>query len=261
MRFNATTWLSAWAISASSVFAQAAPQFTARPAPEHIYDGGWEHFVGGGLASLDCNGDAFPDLVAAGGSNPAQLLVNTTTGPGAPLQFESQTPDALSQVGLTGVYPLDIDGDSQLDLVLLRVGPDQILRGLGNCQFEPMTNIGFDSADHWTTAFSATWEPGQSLPTLAFGTYVDRNDPTGPFESCDATLLYRPEGEQRQALLRPWRAGTDVGDDDAAASLPARRRLGFLPPVGHGHCLTRYERRRLFRRLPDIDGRSEVSAV
>ena len=69
-----------------------------------------------------------------------------------------------------------------------------MLRGLGNCQFAPFDDIGFESGDHWTTAFSATWEPGQSLPTLAFGTYVDRSNPDGPFETCDATLLYRPDG-------------------------------------------------------------------
>ena len=35
--------------------------------PEHIYGGGWEHFVGGGVAVFDCNGDDLPDIFAAGG--------------------------------------------------------------------------------------------------------------------------------------------------------------------------------------------------
>jgi hypothetical protein len=69
------------------------------------------------------------------------------------------------------------------------------LRGIGDCRFEPFDDIAFSSGDHWTTAFSATWEEGQTLPTLAFGTYVDRSNPDGPFEACDATQLYRPAGE------------------------------------------------------------------
>jgi hypothetical protein len=54
--------------------------------------------------------------------------------------------------------------------------------------------MGFDGGDRWTTAFSATWEVGQVLPTLAFGNYVNRDDPEGPFEACDANHLYRPDG-------------------------------------------------------------------
>ncbi|MEK0165576.1 CRTAC1 family protein [Phaeobacter sp. A36a-5a] len=178
------------------------PVFRSQPVPAHVYDGGWEHFVGGGLASLDCNDDKFPDLVAAGGSNRVQLMINQSEAPGATLRFASATPAALAQTGVTGVYPLDIDGDGILDLALLRVGADQLLRGTGNCQFEPFDVLGFTSGDHWTTAFSATWEPGAQLPTLAFGTYVDRSDPEGPFEACDDTLLYRPDGDRYGPAIR-----------------------------------------------------------
>ncbi|MEX0350917.1 MAG: CRTAC1 family protein [Paracoccaceae bacterium] len=173
-----------------------APSFEPRPVPEHIYDGGWEHFVGGGVAAFDCDGDDLPELYAAGGENPAQLMRNRTKGQGAALRFEEDTPDSLSLKGVTGAYPLEIDGDGTLDLAILRVGPDLLMRGLGDCAFTPFDNLGFASDDHWTTAFSATWEPEQSLPTLAFGTYVDRSNPDGPFEACGATLLYRPDGDR-----------------------------------------------------------------
>ncbi|MEM7720357.1 MAG: hypothetical protein AAF222_14255, partial [Pseudomonadota bacterium] len=36
---------------------------------EHVYRGDWEHFVGGGLAVFDCNGDQRPDLFVAGGTS------------------------------------------------------------------------------------------------------------------------------------------------------------------------------------------------
>ncbi|WP_299550962.1 CRTAC1 family protein [uncultured Tateyamaria sp.] len=155
--------------------------------PPHVYDGGWEHFVGGGLAVLDCNGDARPDLVAAGGTNPLLLLRNTSKDR---ITFEPVADSALSLIGTTGVYPMDIDNDGHLDLVVLRVGPDVILRGRGDCSFEPMP-FRFD--DRWSTAFSATWEVGQTAPTLAFGHYVDRSDPEGPFEACDVNHLWRPD--------------------------------------------------------------------
>jgi len=171
-----------------------APVFTSRPLPEHTYAGGWEHFVGGGVASFDCDGDALPELYAAGGSEPAALMRNVTEAPGGTLAYIEDTPETLAVTGVTGAYPLDVDGDGILDLAILRAGPDLLMRGTGECRFSPFEGIGFESGNHWTTAFTATWETGQTLPTLAFGTYVDRTDPKGPFQACDDTLLYRPDG-------------------------------------------------------------------
>lgn len=164
------------------------------PAP-HVYGGGWEHFVGGGVAAFDCNDDRKPDLFAAGGENPARLFVNATEAPGAPIRFTAGVLPELTHV--TGAYPLDIDGDGRLDLAVLRVGPDLLLRGGPGCSFaDASVDWGLHPRDAWTTAFTATWEKGQDLPTLTFGHYVDRADPEGPFEACDTSDLYRPEGRR-----------------------------------------------------------------
>ncbi|MCR8827785.1 CRTAC1 family protein [Pseudosulfitobacter koreensis] len=167
--------------------AHAEPQFTPVAVPHHQYDGGWEHFVGGGLAALDCNADGRTDLVAAGGSNLAAVFVNESD---EAIRLRMKT---LPVTGTTGVYALDIDNDTHLDLVLLRVGPDQIWLGDGTCGFAPAEMIDFP--DKWTTAFSATWEQDQTRPTLAMGHYVDRFDPDGPFQACDTNSLWRPEGD------------------------------------------------------------------
>ena len=176
--------------------AAAQPAFEPRPVPDHAYTGGWEFFVGGGLAAFDCSGDGLPELYVAGGESPAQLMRNA-----GDFVFAADTPEALDLTGVTGAYPLDIDSDGRLDLAVLRVGENRLLRGLGDCEFAEFEGLGFESGDRWTTAFSATWELGQSLPTLAFGNYVDRSDPEGPFEACDQSLLYRPEGDRYGAPL------------------------------------------------------------
>ena len=156
--------------------------------PEHVYGGGWEHFVGGGLAAFDCDGDALPELLAAGGDAPMTLLRNR-----GGMRFERGDFPAIT--GAVGAYALDLDGDGPLDLVVLRVGPDMTLRGDGACGFAPHDfGIG-DGGDAWTTAFSAAWEAGADRPTLAFGTYVDRADPDGPFGTCDDGRLLRPDGD------------------------------------------------------------------
>jgi enediyne biosynthesis protein E4 len=190
MRFNSF----AFAFLSLALPADADPLFQAIDAPEHAYAGGWEHFVGGGLAAFDCDGDGLPELFAAGGSNPSILLRNQSTSD--KVQFVQDTPSALNLTAVTGAYPLDIDSDGHLDLAILRVGKNLILRGGPDCSFSQFSELNFISSDRWTTAFSATWEEGQALPTLAFGNYVDRSDPNGPFRACDVNDLYRPKAGQ-----------------------------------------------------------------
>lgn len=157
----------------------------------HVYDGGWTHFVGGGVAVFDCNGDARPDIAGAGGDSPVRLFVNQTTG--ADFRFRDGALDPIT--GVTGTYPIDIDSDGALDLVLLRVGANMLLRGDGNCGFSVATaQWGFSPGTDWSTAFAATWEPGAAWPTLVIGNYVDLDDPEGPFEACAPNELHRPTG-------------------------------------------------------------------
>jgi hypothetical protein len=192
------TWINTiTALLLTAGTALAGPTFEPQTVPDHAYTGGWEHYVGGGLAVFDCDDDDRLDVMAAGGSSPPALWRNISKHGGA-IEFEKVPTPVLTAT--TGVYPIDIDNDLTLDLVVMRVGPDVILRGLGSCEFTPMDLIDVTFADKWSTAFSATWEAGNTRPTLAFGHYVDRTDPEGPFEACDTNLLLRPNGDAYQSI-------------------------------------------------------------
>lgn len=186
-------WIAlAFGMTASMVAAQ--PVFEDRSAalPHHIYAGGWEHFVGGGLAVFDCNDDALPDVFAAGGENSALLLRNE----GA---FEFSTVALAPLHGVTGAYPLNIDGDAFTDLFVMRAGANVVLRGRGDCRFEDVSAAWLPQGEGaWTTAFTAWWE-GDGWPVLAIGNYVDRDDPDGPFEACDDNHILRPAAGQYAA--------------------------------------------------------------
>ncbi len=176
------------------------PAFTDRTGAlpmAHTYTGGWAHFVGGGVAVFDCNDDARPDIFAAGGTSAAQLYINRSDA-GGDIAFALGDVFAPGGAGdvrdATGAYPLDIDGDGRLDLMILRNGPNLALIGQGGCRFEQAPDaLNLDPGDAWTTAFSATWEADAALPTLAFGNYVDADDPDGPFGTCDTNWLIRPD--------------------------------------------------------------------
>ena len=158
---------------------------------DHTYDGGFEYAVGGGVAAFDCNGDGRPDLYLAGGSGPAALYRNESPIGGA-LRFTRLRDPATDLAGVNGAYPIDIDGDGVTDLVVLRNGENVLLRGVGGCRFERANQRwGFDGGSSATTAFSATWEEGATLPTLAFGRYLDpaSND---PHQLCSDNELVRP---------------------------------------------------------------------
>ncbi|MBA3910250.1 MAG: hypothetical protein C0524_10285 [Rhodobacter sp.] len=157
-----------------------------------VYSGEWEYMVGGGVATFDCSGDRFPDLFISGGAGPSALYRNRSPQGGA-LSFEKT--DALTLDAVIGAYPLDIDSDGVMDLVVLRLGENKLFRGLGDCRFEDATATwGFDGGDAWSTAFAAIWEPGATWPTLAIGNYLDRKETAFPWGSCTDNWLHRPEG-------------------------------------------------------------------
>jgi hypothetical protein len=159
----------------------------------HSFTGEWEFMVGGGTAVFDCSGDGLPEVFAAGGTSPSSLFRNDSAAGGA-LRF-TKVGSGLEETGAAGAYPIDIDGDGVTDIALLRVGPDRLMRGLGDCRFEDASSEwGFDGLDLWSTAFAATWEAGASWPTLAVGTYIDRTEEAFPWGNCTPNHIYRPAG-------------------------------------------------------------------
>ena len=189
---------------------------TAASGIDHRYDGEFQFFVGGGVATFDCDDDGLPDLYLAGGSEPAALYHNEST-PAGPLRFTPLASATTDLTGVTGAYPIDIDGDSHVDLAVLRVGEDVVLRGHGDCEFERANELwGIDGGDSWTDAFSATWEGTNALPTLAFGDYLA---PDG--QSCEDSRLFRPDAAA--ATRRRWRS------HPATARCPSCSATGSAP--------------------------------
>ena len=166
---------------------------TASAGIEHAYDGDFDYFVGGGVAAFDCDEDGDQDLYLAGGATPAALYRNDSAIGGA-LRFSPIADAATDLTAVVGAYPLDVDGDGVTDLAVLRLGENEIVRGLGGCRFERANErFGIDGGTEWTTAFSATWEGSAQLPTMAFGNYLelDANDEwTG---KCLPNELVRPD--------------------------------------------------------------------
>ncbi len=162
-----------------------------------VYKGDWQYMVGGGVAAFDCSGDGLPELFFAGGENKAKLFINQSKQSGA-LHFAQAKSSGLNLTHVTGAYPIDIDGDGIMDIVVLRVGESKVMKGLGHCKFRE-TNAAWriDGGDAWGTAFSATWEKGNSLPTLAFGTYIDRKFEDDPWGHCTDNWLLRPNADQK----------------------------------------------------------------
>ncbi len=166
---------------------------TAKAGVDHRYDGEFQFFVGGGVAAFDCNDDGRAELYFAGGTEPAALYRNESPVGGA-LHFVHEVSPVTDLTSVTGAYPVDIDSDGHMDLAVLRVGENVVLRGLGDCRFERANErFGLDGGADWTAAFSATWEGSNTLPTLAFGSYLAPGEQVAGDAMCADSRLLRPE--------------------------------------------------------------------
>jgi hypothetical protein len=179
---------------------------TAGTGIDSTFKGEWEYMVGGGAASFDCNGDLYPDVLLAGGEEPAKFYMNASTV-GGPLKFTAAE-SGLELEHVTGAYPLDVDSDGIMDVALLRVGENVVMRGLGGCKFERANEAwGFSGGDLWWTSLAATWEKGADWPTIAVGSYIDRAEEISPWGSCTDNWLLRPAAGERKfgapVVLKP----------------------------------------------------------
>ncbi len=167
---------------------------------EHTYEGPWEYFVGGGAASFDCNGDRMPDVFLSGGKSAAKLFINTSSR-GGNLSFTEKALDiGRSNTKVLGAYPINIDNDEYTDLVLLRLGANQILKGGPDCSFTKANKeLAINGGREWSTGFAAIWEAENALPTMAIGNYVDRNAPGTPWGTCSPNILLRPDAANQYA--------------------------------------------------------------
>src|SRR4029077_5972708 len=164
----------AFAISRSSTpgsptAALGTPHFvevTASSGVAHTSDGEYPFGVGAGVAVLDCDGDGRPDLYLAGGAGPAGVYRNVTNVGESP-RFSVVNSRGADLTCANGAYPLDVDGDGIVDLAVLRIGGNVLLRGLGGCRFEHANERwGFDGGNRIPMAFSAPWEGSGRLRTL-----------------------------------------------------------------------------------------------
>ena len=194
---------------------------------DHVYDGEFPYFVGGGVATFDCDDDRRPDLYLAGGADPAALYRNESPVGGA-LRFAKVSDPVTDLTSVTGAYPIDVDGDGLTDLAVLRNGENVLLRGLGDCRFERANETwGYDGGDALTAAFSATWEGSATLPTLAFGNYLDLANQQRT--DCADSELVRPEpGRPTYAEPLPLTPGL-------LHALGPVQRLGPQRPRGSPH--------------------------
>jgi hypothetical protein len=175
----------------------AAPHFIDQAASaglDHVYDGDTSYDVGGGVAVFDCDDDGRPDVYLAGGANPAALYRNDSTV-GGDLAFTRLSDATTGLTGVQGAYPIDIDGDGKVDLAVLRLGETQLLRGLGGCRFERANEKWSFDGGGYSTAFSATWEGANQLPTLAIGRYLKLDAAGKPTLDCDESELLRPRAD------------------------------------------------------------------
>jgi hypothetical protein len=222
----------------------------------HVYGGEYPFFVGGGVATFDCNDDGKPEMYLAGGENPAALYVNESQ-PGGELRFMAKPSPATDLLLVTGAYPIDINSDGLLDLAVLRRGPNVLLRGIGNCGFQDATEeFGVGADNDWTVSFAATWEERATMPTLAFGSYLvpDTFD-------CAAVRLWRPTTT----------TGVSVESYDERIDLPAHCTLSLLFSdwnrdggvdlrVSNDRNYDRFAREQLWRVLPGESPREYTAA-
>ena len=153
--------------------------------PAHIYDGGWEHFVGGGVAVFDCDQGHPARIVRAAGG--IKSLADCSGTPRAKAYIivrgsKLRTSCPLRVLPALILWISTVTAFMDLARLARRCRSVYVKGANLIARSAPFRNDRLPiRATTGPPDSTATWEDGQTLPTLAFGTYVDQIAiPEGP---------------------------------------------------------------------------------
>ena len=199
---------------------------------DHRYDGDFQYFVGGGVATFDCDGDGPPGPVPRRRrrSRPRCFENQSPVGGALPLRAGRRVRRPTS-THVTGAYPIDIDGDGNVDLAVLRVGENVAPARAGRLprSSAPTRRWGFDGGDCVDRPRSA--RPGRARTPCrrwrSATTYGRRESATRRY-ACADNQLVRPDATGtalRDADGPRARAGARCRCCSATGTAPAARDL------------------------------------
>ena len=222
-------------------------------------------------------------------AGPSPRRCTTTTARSAGPCASRRSPSPVTDLtAVTGAYPIDIDSDGHIDLVVLRRGGDVVLRGLGGCRFEDADRrararraarlddrVQRDVGGHeracrrWRSAATScrartecdkSWlvRPDASGDALR---RADRAHP-GLLHAVDAVQRLEPLRASATCACRTTGTTTSTARSSCGASPPGAaahavhrgRRLAAAADLGHGHRQPGPHRRRAARGVPHEPG-------
>ena len=255
-----------------------------------------EYFVGGGVAAVRLRRRRRPTSTSPAASEPAALYRNGARRRRAAVRAAGRRRRPTS-TAVTGAYPLDVDGDGMTDLACCGVG-ENVAPARPRRLPVRARQRGAGRSTAATAGRRRSARPGRAtttLPTLAFGNYLELDATGEPTGDCADNELVRPGADgdrlrradralarllhaldavQRLGPLRPARpagvatTATTTADGEeqlwriepgrAAAPVHRARRLAAAADLGHGHRQPGPDRRRLPGGLPDQPGRQQA---
>ena len=244
------------------------------PGISSVYEGEWE-FIGRrrGVAIFDCFGRWLSPTWCSPAVRRRPNSIAIISGQGDELRFLEEE-SGLEIDRVAGAYPLDVDGDGIMDLVLLRVGREPVYARPGRLPFRarqrspgvsmaatpgrlPSPRRGRQAATGRTIAIGNYIEPeravgalGARAPTIGctarpmMGRVLLPPLPLTP-SYCPLSMLFTDWNRSGTPALRvsngprilPWRPGADVAHGTGRTAAPLHRGGGLEAPahLGHGH--------------------------
>ena len=148
--------------------------------------------IGGGVAWFDADGDGDLDLALVGPSIAPVLFLSAS---GGWVLDEAALVPATAPLQVGGIATFDMDGDDDNDVLLLRPGPDALLRNDGKGKFTDVSAWALPGEAGWSVSAAPGDVDGDGDVDVYVGNYID--GVSFPAHFCQRNVLLINDGTGR----------------------------------------------------------------